>query len=353
MIKTFRVDHGIHGDENLVGFSVVFQKSPIHLHKHKSPSALRHNQIRSEIRQKQKSQILGLGTQAGPLLSPSQREAKQLISTNPPKDSDVSQSTSSESKVVINSSASSAPSYGPTNSASFCKTPETIDKNSGTTSVTASTNHPNLLNISPHAIITHQQSTHSFPAPPIASTHVSDGTTDRKFYTASNRHPPSSTSTVIDIDMSVDNLTPSVVSGRKRGRSLTPTTPAYDSLSNRLAPGPARSIPKHSSPHQPSLLSHSQLLNLSIHNRGTLISLPQPTQHLSPTDQESPLTRPTSRPNLIPASWLLSTLTPTSIIKTVKVIGTGTKVLKHRHANTSVNTKNEQTQSYPTPSGAV
>ena len=59
-LHSFSVDHGLLVNENLVKITVVFQKPLPLLQKHKSPSTIRHNQLRSQNRLKRRSENCAL-----------------------------------------------------------------------------------------------------------------------------------------------------------------------------------------------------------------------------------------------------------------------------------------------------
>ena len=107
ILRHFRVDHGLHGDKNLVGFSVIFQKSPIPRQKHKSPSSIRRSQLRKEIRRQQRSQQHGLGTQAtSSSVSTSQSGVSWSLNPEQPTTANLTFNTSSEHKTTTNANAS-------------------------------------------------------------------------------------------------------------------------------------------------------------------------------------------------------------------------------------------------------
>jgi len=137
VLHCFRIDYAVNGDRNLVGLSVVFQKSPSRHLKHKSPSTLRRNKLRKEIRQQRRSQQQGLGIQASSSsLSTVNPTPLSLISGKHTTKPDSSFNTSSESKTTINTNASSTRIDHPSSSASSVA-PQLSGRPIGTTSSSA------------------------------------------------------------------------------------------------------------------------------------------------------------------------------------------------------------------------
>ena len=146
VLHCFRLDYAVNGDRNLVGLSVVFQKSPSRHHKHKSPSTLRRNQLRKEIRRQRMCQQQGLGTQAPPRTQPSQPHSQSLIPdliSGNQTTLGSSSNTSSEHQTTTNTNASSILIDRHTNSASLPETRQLTGRPTGTTSSSVVSSHPN------------------------------------------------------------------------------------------------------------------------------------------------------------------------------------------------------------------
>ena len=160
------MDHGLHGDKNLVGFSVIFQKSPIPRQKHKSPSSIRRSQLRKEIRRQQRSQQHGLGIQATSTSSSSSQPGSSLsLISGQPTTTDSTSNTSSEHKTTTNNNVSSIRIDHSSNSASSTETLQLTGRPIGTTSSAVVSTYPNPATTSSSYQSPTQRSTIRVPGP--------------------------------------------------------------------------------------------------------------------------------------------------------------------------------------------
>jgi hypothetical protein len=147
---SFSVDHGLLANENLVKITVVFQKPPPLLQKHKSPSTILHNRRRGQNRLKRRSENCAL--------NPSRPSQPQTPVTPTP---------------ALNSSAGNV---NPTKNSVFSSNPQSsLTNSSNPSSLESIPNVPSLPSLLVHAESKFQlntSTTHSFPA---VSSHNSTG----------------------------------------------------------------------------------------------------------------------------------------------------------------------------------
>ena len=198
---SFSVDHGLLADENLVKITVVFQKPPPLLQKHKSPSTILHNRRRGQNRLKRRSENCAL--------NPSRPSQPQTPVIPTP---------------ALNSSAGNV---NPTKNSVFSSNPQSsLTNSSNPSSLESIPNVPSLPSLLVHAESKFQpntSTTHSFPA---VSSH---------------------NSTCVPVAMITN-----AGAGHKRARSPSPQSPSEQPSSPTTPPKPEFSNPR---PHRNILTS--------------------------------------------------------------------------------------------------